>query len=353
MGTTEDEMVGWHHWHNGHNEQALGVSDWQESLACSSPWGGKESDTTEWLNWNELSGRSDGKESACNAGDLGPIPGSGRPSGEGNGNPLSILAWRIPWTDHGVIKSQTQLSDWHFHVTLVWLKGLNQESPLIWSVWSLLLLLFSCSVMANFVTPWTVARQAFLSFTISQSLPKLISIELVMPSNHQILCPPLLLPLIFSSIRVFSKELALCIRWPIYWSFGFSISPSNEYSGLISFRIDWFDLLAVQGTLKSLHQHQSLKHQFFGAQGFPDSSVGKESTCHAGDPGLIPGLGRSAGEGISYLLLFSWASLVDQLVKSPPAMRETWVRFLGWEDPLKKGKATHSSTLAWRIPWIV
>ena len=150
--------------------------------------------------------------------------------------------------------------------------------------------------MANFVTPWTVARQASLSFTISQSLPKLISIELVMPSNHQILCPPLLLPLIFSSIRVFSKELALCIRWPVYWSFGFSISPSNEYSGLISFRIDRFDLLAVQGTLKSLHQHQ-LKHQFFGAQGFPDSSVGKESTCHAGDLSSIPGSRGSPGEG--------------------------------------------------------
>ena len=83
---------------------------------------------------------------------------------------------------------------------------------------------------------------------------------------------------------------------------------------------------------------------------FPDSSIGKESTCHEGDPGLIPGLGRSTGEGISYLLLFSWASLVDQLVTSPPAIRETWVRFLGWEDPLKKGKATHCSTLAWGIP---
>ena len=88
-------------------------------------------------------------------------------------------------------------------------------------------------------------------------------------------------------------------------------------------------------------------------QGFPDSSVGKESTCNAGDPGSIPGFGRSAGEGIGYPLQYSWASLVAQLVKNPPAMRETWVGFLGWKDPLEKGKATHSSILAWRISWSV
>ena len=87
--------------------------------------------------------------------------------------------------------------------------------------------------------------------------------------------------------------------------------------------------------------------------GFPDSSVGKESTCNAEDPGLIPGSGRSAGEGKVYPLQYSWASLVDQLVKNLPAMQETWVRSLGWEDPLEKGKATHSSILAWRIPWAV
>jgi len=87
--------------------------------------------------------------------------------------------------------------------------------------------------------------------------------------------------------------------------------------------------------------------------GFPDSSVGKESTCKAGDPGLIPGLGRSPGEGIGYPLLYSWASLVAQLVKNLPAMQETWVRSLGWEDPLEKGRATPSSILAWRIPWTV
>ena len=98
-----------------------------------------------------------------------------------------------------------------------------------------------------------------MSFTISRSLVKLMSIESVMPSNHLILCHCFLLPSIFPSIRVFSNELALHVRWPRYWSFSFSISHSNEYSGLISFRIDWFDLLAVQGTLKSLLQHHSLK----------------------------------------------------------------------------------------------
>ena len=103
-----------------------------------------------------------------------------------------------------------------------------------------------------FATPWTAAHQASLFITNSRSLLKLMSIELVMPSNHLILCHPLLLPpSIFPSIRVFSSDSIFCITWPRYWSFSFSISPSNEYSGLISFRIDWFDLLAVQGTLKS------------------------------------------------------------------------------------------------------
>ena len=102
-----------------------------------------------------------------------------------------------------------------------------------------------------FVAPWTAVCQTSLSFTISQSLHKLMSIELVMPSNHLILCCPLLLwPSIFPSIRVFSNDSALCIRWPKYWSFSFSISPSNEYSRLISFRMDWLNLLAVQGTLQ-------------------------------------------------------------------------------------------------------
>ena len=108
--------------------------------------------------------------------------------------------------------------------------------------------------------PWTAASQAPLSITNFWSLLKLLSIESVMPSNHLILCGPLLLPpSIFPNIKVFSNELVLHIRWPEYWSFTFSISPSNEYSGLISFRMDWLDLLAVQRTLKSLLQHQSSK----------------------------------------------------------------------------------------------
>ena len=111
-----------------------------------------------------------------------------------------------------------------------------------------------------FVTPWTAACQSSLAITNSQNLLKLMFIKLVMPSNHLILCRPLLLlPSIFPSIRVFSNESALRIRWPNYWSFSFNISPSNEYSGLISFRMDWLDLLAVQGTLKSLLQHHSSK----------------------------------------------------------------------------------------------
>ena len=121
----------------------------------------------------------------------------------------------------------------------------------------------SLSRVQLFVTPWTAEQKASLSITNSWSLLKLISIESVMPSNHLILCCPLLLlPSVFPSIRVFSNESALPIRWPKYWSFSFSISLSNEYSGLISFRIDWFDLLAVQGTLNTTVQ----KHQFFSAQ---------------------------------------------------------------------------------------
>ena len=124
------------------------------------------------------------------------------------------------------------------------------------------MLLFSRSVMSDFLRPHGLhtACQAFLSFTISPSLLKLISTESLMPSNHLILCHSLLLlPSIFPSIRVFSNEPALHIRWPKYWSFSSSISPSNEYSGLISFKINWFDLLAVQGSLKSLLQHHNSK----------------------------------------------------------------------------------------------
>ena len=127
----------------------------------------------------------------------------------------------------------------------------------------------SCSVVSDSATPWTAARQVSLLFTISQSLLRLMFIESVMPSNHLILCHPLLLlPSIFPSIRVFSNELALCIRWPKYWNFSFSISPSSEYPGLISFRINWFDLLVVQGTLKSLLQHHSSKASIFQCSAF-------------------------------------------------------------------------------------
>ena len=120
----------------------------------------------------------------------------------------------------------------------------------------------SLSHFRLFVTPWTVACQDSLSFTISWSFLKFMSVESVMLSNHLVLCCPLLLqPSIFPSIRVFSNESALQIRWPKYWIFSFSISPANEYSGLISFRIDWFDLLVVQGTLKHLLQHHISKAQ--------------------------------------------------------------------------------------------
>ena len=136
-----------------------------------------------------------------------------------------------------------------------------------------------------FATPWTAARQASLSISNSRSPPKPMSIESVMPSNHLILCHPLHLPpSIFPSIRVFHNESVLCIRWPKYWSFSFNISPLNKYSGLISFRIDWLDLLAVQGTLKSLLQHHSSKASILRCSAFvivqlshPYMTVGKKT----------------------------------------------------------------------------
>ena len=133
----------------------------------------------------------------------------------------------------------------------------------------MLFLMSSHSTESNSVTPWTAARQTSPSFTISQSLLKLTSIELVMPSNCLILCRPLLLPpSIFPSIRVFSNESALCMRWPKYWSFSFSISPSNEHPGLISFRIDGFDLLQSKGISRVFSNTTVQKHQFFRAQSF-------------------------------------------------------------------------------------
>ena len=149
-----------------------------------------------------------------------------------------------------VNQTHNEMSLHTFRMAIIYIKKKRQKI-LVSSVQ-----LLSCVLL--FATPWTAACQSSLSITNSRSLLKLISIRLVMPSNHLILCCPLLLlPSIFPSIRVFSNESALPIRWPKYWSFSFSFSPSNEYSGLISLRIDWFDLLAVQGTLKSLLQHHS------------------------------------------------------------------------------------------------
>ena len=124
----------------------------------------------------------------------------------------------------------------------------------------------SLSRVQLFATPRTAACQVFLSFTISWSLLKLMSIKLMMPSNHLILCCPLLLlPSIFPNIRIFSNKSVLCIKWPKYWSFSFNINPSNEHPGLISFRMDWLDLLAVQGTFKSLPQHRSSPQTNYGS----------------------------------------------------------------------------------------
>ena len=132
-------------------------------------------------------------------------------------------------------------------------------------------------------TPWTAAHQASLSITNSQSLLKLMSIESVMPSSHLILCHPLLPSSIFPSLRVFSNEPVLHIRWPKYWSFSFNISPSNEYSGLISFRMDWLDLLTVQGILKSLLKHHSSKASIVQHSAFTHGSIllARSAPCFA------------------------------------------------------------------------
>ena len=167
-------------------------------------------------------------------------------NGEGNGTPLQYSCLENPrdggawWAAiYGVAQSRTRLK-----------RLSSSSSSKVSSIQSL-------SRVRPFATRWAATNQASLSITKFRKLLKLMSIESVMPSNHLILCCPLLLlPSIFPSIRVFSND-ALCIRWPKYWNFNLSISPSNEYSGLISFRIDWFDLLAVQGTLENLLQHHS------------------------------------------------------------------------------------------------
>ena len=158
------------------------------------------------------------------------------------------------------VKPKHDVFQYYFHIeTKILLKA-------VFPYWSSVQ---SLSPVQLFATPWTTARQASLSITNSQSPPKPMSIELVMSSSHLILCCPLLLlPSILASIRVFPNESALCIRWPKYWSFSFNISPSNEHSGLISFRMDWLDLLAEQGTLKSLLQHHSLKASILRCSAF-------------------------------------------------------------------------------------
>ena len=182
-------------------------------------------------------------------------------SGEGNGNPLQYSCLENPidrgaWqaTIHGVTKSQTWLSHWTIQS--------QANNSYLWIV--TFSSVQSLSHVQLFVIPWTAACQASLTITNSQSLPKLMSIESVMPSNHLILCAPLLLlPSIFPSIRVFTNESV-----PKYWSFSFSISSSNEPSGLVSFRMGWLDLLAVQGTLKSLLQHHSSKASILWCSAF-------------------------------------------------------------------------------------
>ena len=243
------------------------------------------------------------KNPPANAGDVrdvGSIPGSGRSPRGGNGNliqysspenPMDGGAWQV--TDR-VAKSQTQLKKLnthththaHTHTHTPWCTTLNYSSSISWVIisvvteilclkWTSLSLLeyiyyicCCCSVAKSCLTLCNPMNCSTSGFPVlhSPSWLKLMSVESVMSSNHVVLCHPLLLPSIFSSIRDFSNESAVPIRWPKYWSFSFSISPSNEYSGLISFRIDWFDLLAVQGTLRSLLQHHSSKDQFFGTQ---------------------------------------------------------------------------------------
>ena len=170
----------------------------------------------------------------------------------------NILAWRIPWTDESSwlqsMGSQRVRHNWNdLHTG-------NSNNPVV--VLNAMKWFSSAQLLRRvslFLTSWTAAHQASLSITNTWSLFKLMSIESVMPSNHLTLCHPLLPPSIFPSISVFSSESVLHIRWPEYWSFNFSISPSSEYSWLVSFRMDWLALLAVQGTLKSLLQHHSSK----------------------------------------------------------------------------------------------
>ena len=209
----------------------------------------------------------------------------------------SIFAWRIPWTEEPggwqLMVLQRVRRDWATNTSTLlqerglhiiealakavifptahnWMnESLSQKWDRITSKWIQFSSVQSLSHVWLFVTPWTAVHQASLSITNSRSSPKPMSTESVMPSNHLILCNPLLLlPSIFPSIRNFFNESALHIRWPKYWSFSFNISPSNEHPGLVSFRMDWLDLLAVQGTLKSLLQHHSSKASILRCSAF-------------------------------------------------------------------------------------
>ena len=247
-------------------------------------------------------------------GNMGSIPGLGRSPGGGGGNPLCYSCWiRCDWSDWATVIPSRYVSSlsvgpkrrplgWKFAEVQQWTAGSQDPSPaeilslcpwvprqvdryetatlladaqpggeeiFVWVPWfsdSWTQWIFPCNTQFSsvaqlcelFATPQTAARQASLSITTSRSSPKLMFIESVMPFNHLILCHPLLLPSIFPSIRVFSNESALHIKWPKYWSFSF-ISPSSEHPELISFRMDWLHLLAVQGTLKSLLQYHSSK----------------------------------------------------------------------------------------------
>ena len=206
-------------WHGHEFTHTPGDSEGQGSLACCSPWGCKESGMTATEQEQQLQWQ--------------------------NHQPRKGLTEKI-WDSF----VEDLLILWEIFYYSVWFSSVQ-----------------SLSHVQLLVTPWTAARHASLSITNSRSSLKLMPIESVMPSNQLILCHSLLLlPSIFLSIRVFLNESALLIRWPKYWSFRFSISSSNEHPGLISFRMDWLDLLALQGTVKSLLQHHSSKHQFFGAQ---------------------------------------------------------------------------------------
>ena len=194
---------------------------------------------------------------------------SGRASGAQGEE--SIRAVRRCSTGHDFINDGVGRDERGIPLVAKWAQPICLRKKASWGRWAGRTIHFSSVQLLSrvplFATSWTAARQASLFITSSRSPPKHMSIESEMPSNHLILCRPLfLLPLIFPSIRVFSHESALRIRWPKCWSFSFNISPSNEHPGMISFRMDRLDLLAVQGTLKSLLQHHSSKHQFFCAQ---------------------------------------------------------------------------------------